>query len=354
MASFKERVHKKVDKKTGLVVEVRTWQAQIRLKGYPPRSKNFPTEAQAKKWAKAEEVAILTGKTTNPREKEKWTIAEVIKWYFENPDPHRAFHSKKHFNRLNFLAEELGHFTIQSFTPKILSKWRDARLKINAPSTVYHYYVALKNVLMHHSILHDYSQNIFDAVKCPSTSGERNRRFSLNETAQLFKTINKNCRVKKKELKLTVLFSIETACRITEMLKLTWEHVNIEERWVEFLKENTKTKEFRRVPITKTAQKILKWLSENTNKEGDTKKRVFHFYNLSEHHLSRQFSIVCKKAKIENIRFHDLRHEGTSRFYEKYPTLTDREIAQITAHKNLNMLARYAHLRPNITLRKLG
>lgn len=354
MASIIERVHKKVDKKTGLVSEVKTWQAQIRLKGYPPVSKNFPKKTLAEKWAKSEEIAILAGKTVNPREKEKWTIAEVIDWYFKNPDPHRAFYSKKHFDRLKFLKEELGEFNIQTFTPKVLAKWRDARLQINEASTVYHYYVALKNVLMHHSVLHDYSQNIFDSVKCPSKSGERQRRLSHEETARLFKTINTRCRVKKKELKLTILFSIETACRITEMLKLTWEHVNIEERWVEFLKENTKTKQFRRAPITKPAQKILKWLKKNTNKENDKNKRVFWFYNTSEHHLSRQFSIICDKAQLEDIRYHDLRHEGTSRLYERFPDLTDREIATITGHKSLNQLMRYAHLRPNTTLRKMG
>jgi integrase len=353
MASFKERVHKKVDKKTGSVVEVRTWQAQIRLKGYKPRSKNFPTEAQAKKWAKSEEIAILTGKVVDPREREKWTIAEVIDWYFENPDSERAFYSDKHFNRLKLLKKELGSFTIQTFTPKVLTKWKKARLKINAPSTVNHYYIALKNALMHHSVLHDYSQTIFQSVKGGGKSGERNRRFSFEETAKLFKTINANCRVKRNELKLTILFSIETACRITEMLKLTWGHVNIEERWVEFLKEDTKTKEFRRIPLTKTAQKILKWLQKNTNKENDKNKRVFHFYNVSEHHLSRQFSIVCKKANIENIRYHDLRHEGCSRLYERFPNLKDREIAHITGHKNLNQLMKYAHLRPSTIVLKL-
>jgi integrase len=69
--------------------------------------------------------------------------------------------------------------------------------------------------------------------------------------------------------------------------------------------------------------------------------------------LSRQFRICCDRAEITDIRWHDLRHEGTSRFYEKGTNLTDMEIAHITGHKSLDMLRRYAHLRPSTILQKL-
>jgi integrase len=51
-----------------------------------------------------------------------------------------------------------------------------------------------------------------------------------------------------------------------------------------------------------------------------------------------------KKAKLENITFHDLRHEATSRFFEQ-TDLDVMEIKTITGHKSLQMLARYSHLR---------
>lgn len=54
--------------------------------------------------------------------------------------------------------------------------------------------------------------------------------------------------------------------------------------------------------------------------------------------------LARKKAKLDDLRFHDLRHEATSRFFE----LTDldvMEIKAVTGHKTLQMLARYTHLR---------
>ena len=60
--------------------------------------------------------------------------------------------------------------------------------------------------------------------------------------------------------------------------------------------------------------------------------------------LSRQFGRVFDAAGCGDLRFHDLRHEATSRLYER-TRLSDLEIAKITGHKSLRMLARYANLR---------
>jgi Phage integrase family. len=58
-------------------------------------------------------------------------------------------------------------------------------------------------------------------------------------------------------------------------------------------------------------------------------------------HLS--FARACKRAAIEDLRFHDLRHEATSRFFEK--GLNPVQVAAITGHKTLQMLKRYTHLK---------
>jgi integrase len=46
---------------------------------------------------------------------------------------------------------------------------------------------------------------------------------------------------------------------------------------------------------------------------------------------------------LVNLHFHNLRHEATSRLFEKgFDTM---EVRTITGHKTLQMLARYTHLR---------
>jgi integrase len=60
----------------------------------------------------------------------------------------------------------------------------------------------------------------------------------------------------------------------------------------------------------------------------------------------------AQRSKIENFHFHDLRHEATSRLFEK--GLNIMEVASITGHKDLKMLKRYTHLRAEDLAAKLG
>lgn len=388
MASIKERTSK-----TGKSF----YQAQIRRRGYPTVSKTFSKRQDAQDWATLTEGAILRNETVNPKEAASWTIPQIIDWYKQNPNPRRVYATKKHEQRLDLLAAEFNSFTAASLTPAILQKWIQRRLEFNAPSTVYHYYVALKNALTYHATQHHYAQRIFELVKCPTKSGERTERFSEEEVEALFAAVDRHAKVKQQEFRWCVLFALETALRIGEQLQLKWRNVDLEKRQLDVLAETTKTRTLRRIPLTTPAVEILKTIKGKYGSKPND--RIFGFYHLNEHHLSRQFKIACRwvlkdeleelmnegraeaplkamtladtpekeelraaaeaKARkvarflsMENKVYHTLRHEATSRFFEK-TTLTDVEVATITGHRTLNMLQKYTHLRPSSILHKL-
>jgi integrase len=58
-----------------------------------------------------------------------------------------------------------------------------------------------------------------------------------------------------------------------------------------------------------------------------------------------------RRVGIENLRFHDLRHEAISRFFER--GLSVPEVALISGHNDLRMLYRYTHLRADDIAKKL-
>ncbi|KWZ34742.1 site-specific integrase [Burkholderia anthina] len=60
--------------------------------------------------------------------------------------------------------------------------------------------------------------------------------------------------------------------------------------------------------------------------------------------LSGQFGRLFNAAGCPDLVFHDLRHEATSRLYER-TTLSDIQIAKITGHTDPKVLMRYANLR---------
>ena len=69
--------------------------------------------------------------------------------------------------------------------------------------------------------------------------------------------------------------------------------------------------------------------------------RIFPFNGRS---AGSAFRRACRDLQIEDLHFHDLRHEGTSRLFEAGFTI--EQVAMVTGHKDWKMLRRYTHLRP--------
>lgn len=148
-------------------------------------------------------------------------------------------------------------------------------------------------------------------------------------------------------LQLLFDMALETAMRLREMYTLSVKQVDRKKRTI-FL-DKTKNGSKRQVPITSVLDALLEvalagkkpgalvfpWWDGNLNRK--TLERTTAM-------LSRQFARVFDAAKCPDLRFHDLRHEATSRLYER-TELSDLEISKITGHKDLRSLARYANLR---------
>jgi integrase len=72
---------------------------------------------------------------------------------------------------------------------------------------------------------------------------------------------------------------------------------------------------------------------------GERIGRVFPYNGRS---TGTAFRRACKELKIEDLHFHDLRHEGTSRLFEAGFGI--EQVSVVTGHKDWKMLKRYTHL----------
>jgi integrase len=70
-----------------------------------------------------------------------------------------------------------------------------------------------------------------------------------------------------------------------------------------------------------------------------TKGRIFPYNPRS---IGTAFRRACQELEIEDLHYHDLRHEGTSRLFEA--GLQIEQVALVTGHKDWKMLKRYTHL----------
>ena len=142
-------------------------------------------------------------------------------------------------------------------------------------------------------------------------------------------------------VKPLVELAIETTMRRGEMLSLQWRDADLERQTV--FVAITKNGDSGQIPLS------LKAISVISNLPRDVGGKVFP---VSPNALRGVWRRTIKKLNIENLRFHDLRHEATSRFFEK--GLNVMEVAAITGHKDLRMLQRYTHLRAEDLAKKLG
>ena len=103
----------------------------------------------------------------------------------------------------------------------------------------------------------------------------------------------------------------------------------------------TKNGSPREVPLSRNAMSLLFQLPRSDHK----------VFTISEYALRQSWEWLVKRANIENLRFHDLRREATSRFFEK--GLSIPEVALITGHKDPRMLFRYTKLKASEIVKSL-
>ena len=139
-----------------------------------------------------------------------------------------------------------------------------------------------------------------------------------------------------------VLISMNTGLRRGELFNLTWEMINLSERYLILESGITKSNNSRYIPLNKEAYDLLIKLY---NKTALKKGLVFPSKNNQPfNHVKRSWSSLLKKAEITEFRWHDLRHHFAGKLVMAGVDLnTARELL---GHSDIKMTLRYAHLAP--------
>jgi integrase len=82
-------------------------------------------------------------------------------------------------------------------------------------------------------------------------------------------------------------------------------------------------------------------IQEQRTIRGNEDDRIFPYFHKS---AGAAFTRACRELEIDDLHFHDMRHEGTSRLFESGFEI--QQVALVTGHKDWKMLRRYTHLKP--------
>lgn len=145
-------------------------------------------------------------------------------------------------------------------------------------------------------------------------------------------------------MRALILVAIATAMRQGELLAAKWHDIDLAARlWLIPL---TKNGERRTIPLTGQCVRLLRVLKSGVKEEGS---RVF---DLSREAVKCSWRRIMKRSALDDLHFHDLRHEAISRFFER--GLSVPEVSLISGHKDARMLFRYTHVTAAHVLAKLG
>jgi integrase len=316
------------------------WEVRVRRRGYPLACKTFTKRADAENWAATIESEMSRGLFIDRSEAERTTLKEALERYLREITPSKKGHQEAYVVKA-WLRDPLALRSLASIQSKDLADYRDDRLKEVGPKTVTLHLGMLSHLF--NVARMDWGmeslRNPVESMRKPKLPSGRERRLEDAEEERLLAACEASGRY---WLSPIVKFAIETAMRRGELVGTTWLNIKRVLRILHI--PTSKNGEARDVPLSSRALAILDELPASID------RRVFP---VTADMVTREFAAACAAAGIENLHFHDLRHEGTSRLYEN-TSLRDTEIAAITGHKTLQMLKRYAHLRAVNLVESLG
>jgi integrase len=142
-----------------------------------------------------------------------------------------------------------------------------------------------------------------------------------------------------------VKFAIATAMRQEEICRVTWDDLNTRTKML-LIRDRKDPREKKgndqRIPLLSVSgYDAVALIEAQRELRTNADDRIFPFNHRS---AGTAFRRACQDLKIEDLHFHDLRHEGTSRLFEAGFAI--EQVSLVTGHKDWKMLRRYTHLKP--------
>ncbi|MCS6944012.1 MAG: site-specific integrase [Sutterellaceae bacterium] len=322
------------------------YQVEVRRRGYPRLVRTFQTVAEAKAWARQVESSIDRGDFVDRTEAQRTTLREALERYAQEVTARKRSRARE-LNRIRWWQRQpLAARPLASLRGMDFAAYRDSRRQQGLAEGTIRLELALVSHVFETARKEWGMEGLVNPVRnirMPSCGGERDRRLLPGEYERLRQALA-DCG--NPWMLPAFELAIETGLRQAMLLSLRWDWVDLQRRII------TIPAPFRavgnkgvpaHVPLSPKAVNVIAGLPRSIDGR---------LLPLTQNALLCAWKRVKAKLKLDDLRWHDLRHEATSRFFEK--GLNVMEVASITGHKSLNMLRRYTHLSPDALVAKLA
>ena len=292
------------------------------------RSKTFDTKRLAQAWVaemvtKDTGVALLNSTLADLSARYEREVSEAKKgarWEMIRLEMYEREYPKLFARKLSSIQRE------------DIEQLIDDRLKQVKPSTVNRDLNLIANLFTQARRWRMMTHNPMADIKRPKDPPPRDRRISQEEIDRLLVALDHvdgaQPRTQRQKVATAFLIALETAMRQGEICKVTWDDVHLDERYVFLPHTITKTGVQRNVPLSKEAVRLI----------GTLPKEKEEMLGVSAGVVSTMFRRAVADSAIDNLTFHDSRHEATTRLAQKLPVL---DLARVTGHRDIKQLMTY-------------
>jgi integrase len=169
-------------------------------------------------------------------------------------------------------------------------------------------------------------QELFRKLISPANETKRDRLLTAKEQRALLIA----CTGPRAHIRPLVIAALDTTLRKGNLIRLTWADVDFTDRVIRIKKTSTKTEQAVTIGLTSRLQTELYRLWHFSDKQPET--RVFGI----DGDFRKAWRSACREAKIENLRFHDLRAAGSTRMI--MAGLPEEIVRKTTGHARAGIL----------------
>ncbi|THD53046.1 site-specific integrase [Phenylobacterium sp.] len=331
-----------------------TWRVQVRRKGRSI-SETFVRYDDAKRWGVDAERQIDRGETpTLSKVAKLQTFGDLIDLHISDMSEVGKAPGRSKQATLEMLKRRLGRKKMVEIDRECVIKFGRERSKEGAgPTTIGIDVGVIKLVVQHSAAVHglpvliepiDLGRIALKRLGLVAHSNERDRRPTEEELAKLIHYFDSNPR-QIIPMGRIIKFAVAGAMRQEEICRVVWSDHNGRTKMLAIRDRKdprAKKGNDQSIPLLAVSGYDANALIEEQRAfRANDDDRIFPYNHKS---VSNVFTRACRILGIQDLHFHDLRHEGASRLFEA--GLQIHQVALVTGHKDWKMLRRYTHLRP--------
>ena len=319
------------------------FQVRIRRTGFPTITKTFAKLQDAKEWGRHQERQADRGELGPDRKVlETITLADLVRRYKDDVLPSKKGGSVEAIMLTAFLRHAICKKRLSDLTVTDFGKFRDDKLAGTdgkpgiTPKSVKRLLSPVQH--MFELAMTDWEvplrENPLARFKLKVTDNKRQRRLRDGELDRLLLAGEKT----QNRLVVPIIrVALETGMRRGEILALRPRDIDLERASVTV--RESKNGYARTIPLSPTALTVL--AASIDGMSDDDRKRNARMFPMAPNALLLSWNRLVRRAKIDDLHFHDLRHEAISRLFEL--GLTVPEVASVSGHRTLAQLMRYSH-----------